>query len=203
MEYGALDDKFAFEELLKLVNRFGVTKIYETGTYKGWSTLKLIELGLQIETIEVNLNFYNIAKDKLKNFKNVNLHLGDSTIKLSEIIYNGEKNSMFFLDAHWNDLPLLKELEIIAKFTNNPIIIIHDFFVPNGNKIKSDNGYKIVDDGSGSKFGYDVYGDVILNIDYIKDKLDIIYNNEYEYHYTSEIDCVDSGLIYIYPKNKN
>lgn len=202
--YGALEDKFAYEEFKKLISEFNITKIYETGTYLGWSTLKLSTFNLPVYTIEVNdyyiVESYHILKDK----KNVHLSLGESPKVLDLLCTKNDKNCLFFLDAHWNDsLPILDELEVIKR-TKNPVIVIHDFFVPGGNKIRSKlfDGYGIVDDSSGSKFGFDSYGDITLNYEYIKDKLDEVYPNGYDYHYTEEIDCVDSGLIYIYPKNK-
>ena len=57
MQYGALEDKFAYKEFENLISKFNVTKIYETGTYLGWSTLKLSEFNLPVYTIEVNTNY--------------------------------------------------------------------------------------------------------------------------------------------------
>lgn len=205
MKYGALDDKFAFEEFKKLIENFKIKRIYETGTYLGWSTIKLSEFNIPVYTIEINNNYIKESYNNLKDKKNVKILCGESSTILDSLCTKNEENSLFFLDAHWNEnLPLLNELDVIKK-TKNPVIIIHDFFVPGGSKIRSKhfNGYGIVDDLSGSKFGFDSYGDVILNYDFIKEKLDKIYPNGYDYHYTTEIDCVDSGLIYIYPKKIN
>ena len=202
MQYGALDDKFAYNEFKTLIDKFNVKKIYETGTYLGWSALKLSEFNLPVYTIEINPDNIGQIQNNLKDKKNVETFLGKSEEILDLLCSINEQNSLFFLDAHWGkNLPILDELEIIKK-TKDPIIIIHDFFVPGGDKIRSNkfNGYGIVDDMSGSKFGFDAYGEITLNYDYIKNKLDEIYPDGYDYHYTTEIDCVDSGLIYIYPK---
>lgn len=202
MEHGALEDKFAFEEFKNLITKFKVTEIFETGTYLGWSTLKLSEFDLPVYTIEVNKKYKKKSENILRNKKNVQVFLGNSPEILDSLCTENHKNCLFFLDAHWNEnLPILDELEVIKK-TKNPIIIIHDFFVPGGNLIRGSyfDGYKVVDDLSGSKFGFDSYGDVTLNYEYIKNKLDEVYPDGYDYHYTSKVDCVNSGLIYIYPK---
>ena len=202
MQYGALEDKFAYKEFENLISKFNVTKIYETGTYLGWSTLKLSEFNLPVYTIEVNTNYIVESHNNLKDKKNVHVFWGESPEILNSLCTENDENCLFFLDAHWNEnLPILDELDVIKR-TKNPVIIIHDFFVPGGKKIRSKyfDGYGIVDDLSGSKFGFDSYGDITLNYEFIKDKLDEVYPNGYDYHYTTEIDCVDSGLIYIYPK---
>ena len=66
-----------------------------------------------------------------------------------------------------------------------PVIIIHDFFVPDKN--------------GGAVFGFDKYGDQKLDLDYIKDFLNEIYGEgKYDYYYNSESDNVGQGVIYIY-----
>jgi len=188
MEKGAMEDKFAFDELSNLIDKFKVKRIIETGTYLGWSTQKLCTLGIQIDSIEIREEFYEKAKENLK-FKNLKLHLGSSVDILPNIIEENEEGILMFLDSHWYDLPLLKELEILNSKKINPIILIHDFFVP--------------DENGNAKFGFDSYNNVKLDFDLIKDYIDKIYNSEYDYHYTSKIDCVNSGIVYIYPKFKN
>jgi hypothetical protein len=168
----------------------------------GWSTIKLSEFGVPVITIETNEFFIQKAYENLNGKENVHIYFGESPSILNILCTEHEENSLFFLDAHWeNNLPLLDELEVIKR-TKNPIIVIHDFFVPGGNKIRDKRFgcYGICDDLSGSKFGFDSYGDITLNYEYIKNKLNEIYPNGYGYHYTTEVDIVDSGLIYIYPK---
>lgn len=185
MTKGALEDKFAFDELSKLIDKFNIKKIIETGTYKGWSTQILCNIGVKVESIEINSELYENCKEKLK-FKNLNLHLGDSVEVLKDIIAEEEDGLLFFLDSHWYDLPLLKELDVIKSKKINPVIIIHDFFVP--------------DENNNPMFGYDSYNGVNLDINLIKNHIESIYEGNYEFHYSKEIDCVNSGIIYIYPK---
>lgn len=185
---GAFEDNFAYEELIKLIDKFKIKRIIETGTYLGWSTKVFCELGLKIDSIEINEEFYNQAKENL-NFKNLNLRLGDSVKILSDIIEENEENLLIFLDSHWYEFPLLKELEVFITKKIKPVIIIHDFFVP--------------DENGNAKFGFDSYDGKNLDFNLIENYIEKIYDSNYDYHYTSEIYNVDSGLIYIYPKQKN
>jgi predicted O-methyltransferase YrrM len=52
MTQGALSDNFVYREFKKLIETFNINKIIETGTYYGWSSLKLAEFDLDVITIE-------------------------------------------------------------------------------------------------------------------------------------------------------
>lgn len=185
MSRGALEDKFAFGEVKKIVQERGIKRIIETGTYYGWSTKKLCELNLKVDTIEINESFFRSAKKSLEGL-NIGLYLGDSVKVLNEIIQEGEKDLLIFIDSHWGELPLLEELKVIENKKIEPVILIHDFFVP--------------DENGNAKFGFDTYKDVKLCIEYIQDSLDKIYTNGYDFYYTSEIEFINAGTIYIIPK---
>lgn len=201
MKYGALEDEFAQKEIKKLFKDFNIKRIIETGTYFGWSTRFLSEFNVPVDTIEVLYENYSVARKNLQNFENVSLYLGNSPILLNNIINYEEENLLFFLDAHWeNYWPLKDELKIIKEKNIKPVICIHDFFVPGGDKIIYNKQFVKVSNGLGSKFGYDEYDGIPLNFDFIKEELEQIYNGQYDYHYTSKIQKVDSGIIYIYPK---
>lgn len=190
MTKGALEDKFAFEEFKKLIEKHNVKRIIETGTYKGWSSKVLARFGLPVVTIESDINNFEEAKRNLSSEKNVSVIHGSSPNVLRNVISDNEEGILFFLDAHWGQYwPLLDELKCIAEKKTKPAsIIIHDFFVP--------------DENGNAKFGYDKYNGVALDFKYIHSAINEIYGEgEFDYHYTSEIDCVNSGLIYIYKKN--
>jgi predicted O-methyltransferase YrrM len=188
MDKGAMEDKFAFDELSNLINKYKVKRIIETGTYFGWSTQKFCSFGIEVDSIEINKEFYEKVKKNL-NFENLKLHLGNSIDILPDIIKEKEEGILIFIDSHWSDLPLLEELKILNLKKIKPIILIHDFFVPDKN--------------GNAKFGFDTYNNVKLDFNLIKVYIDKIYNNKYKYHYTSQIDCVNSGTIYIYPIIEN
>src|SRR4029077_12824555 len=63
--------------------------------------------------------------------KNVHTYLGSSETVLPEILESVNGNTIFFLDAHWeNYCPLQHELAVIAAHNIRPVIAIHDFQVP-------------------------------------------------------------------------
>jgi predicted O-methyltransferase YrrM len=190
MTKGALEDKFVFEEFQKLIQEFDIKKIVETGTYYGWSSIVLSKFNLPVKTIEYSEENYKVAQKNLsdKNIENVEVILGSSSEVLDIILQENEENLFLFLDAHWYDYwPIHDELNVCIRKNIKPVIAIHDFFVPN-------------EYGQG-KFGFDKYKEQKLDFDYIKNHLSKIYGeNKFEYHYNDKIDCVDSGLIYIYPK---
>ena len=75
---------------------------------------------------------------------------------------------------------------MIKKFNLKPVITIHDFYVP------------------GSKnLGYDTYNNQSFTYEWIKEDLDLIYENNYSYFYNNDIDSEGSkrGIIYIFPNN--
>jgi predicted O-methyltransferase YrrM len=191
MVQGALEDNFVYQEFKNLISKFNIKKIIETGTYYGWSTMKLAEFGIDVTTIEYSKENYNIAIDNFSktNFSNIKGLLGNSPEVLTEILTNEDNDVILFLDAHWYDYwPIHDELRVCIHKKIKPIIIIHDFFVP--------------DENGNPKFGFDKYGEQKLDLEYIKVFLDEIYGeNNYDYHYNSQSDNVGQGLIYIYRKN--
>lgn len=186
MEKGALEDKKLYEEFSNLIKTFNINKIIETGTYLGWSTKIMCTFGVPVESVEINTEFFNYAKSNL-HYENLRLHNSSSIDFLNNMEVQENENYLFFIDSHWDPepLPLLEELEAIHKKGIKPVIIIHDFFVP--------------DENGKAKFGYDKYGDQTLCLEFIHTQLNKIYGS-YEFYYNQEIDCVNSGVIFIYPK---
>ncbi len=192
MTQGALEDNFVYQEFKKLINKFNIKKIIETGTYYGWSTIKLAEFGIEVVTIESSKDNYNIAIENFSktNFSNIKGLLGNSPDILRKILSNEDNNIILFLDAHWyNYWPIHDELRVCIEKKIKPVIIIHDFFVP--------------DESGNAKFGFDKYEQQSLDLNYIKSFLNEIYGEDnYEYYYNSESDNVGQGVIYIHKKNE-
>lgn len=192
MTQGALEDNFVYKEFKNLIDKFKIKKIIETGTYFGWSSMKLAEFGVDVITIESSQENFNKAIDNFSksNFKNIEPILGNSPEVLKKILTEEDNDIILFLDAHWYDYwPIHDELKVCIEKKIKPVIVIHDFYVP------GENGK--------AKFGFDRYGNQNLDLDYIKQSLDEIYGeNEYEYHYNTESDNVGQGVIYIYNKNE-
>lgn len=187
-------DIYIEQELEKLCDQFKVIRIIETGTFIGGTTLKLSKLR-PVYTIEINEEYYLKAEQNIKDLKaesscDITQYLGD-TVEVLKVIVPDAKNgrSLFYLDAHWyNYCPLLEELKIIAtqlKSKLKPVIVIHDFQVPNRFDL-----------------GYDEYNGQPFNIHWIKNSLDAVYGEgKYDYHYNTENSTgAKRGLIYIYPK---
>lgn len=181
---GAFDDKHLKFELQKLIEKFDVDTIIETGTYKGWSTNVLAQTGKKIITIEVNEELYNHAKKFNSKYDNITFYLGSSQKVINDVISVGcQDKILFFLDAHWGEYwPLLDELNVIhsKKMNHLPVIIIHDFFVP--------------DEIGKAKFGYDKYGDRILNYEYVKFHMDQIYGEKNYIHYCLQESEINAGV---------
>ena len=109
----------------------------ETGSYFG-ETLNNIKLEFKkLVSIEITEKYSKICKSRFVNNSNVEIIMGDSVLKLPELItlYKNTK-TIFFLDGHYSagdtgknelDCPLLEELKIINKnFNANGLIIIDD-----------------------------------------------------------------------------
>jgi hypothetical protein len=125
-----------------LVEKFTPDVILETGTYRGTTTELLAATGLPVFSVESNLRYYGFAKARFSRKRNVHVLRGDSRAAL-RMLFDGPRNHrpFVYLDAHWYDLPLAEELEIIFGVCPNAIVMIDDFKVP-------------FDDG----YGYDDYG---------------------------------------------
>lgn len=204
MTHGALEDNFAQREIKSLIEKFEIERIIETGSYFGWSAKIFSTFVNKVDSIELNRDYFSRAKRNLEGFGNVNLHLGDSVKVMRKIIDEDEKKLLIFLDAHWqNHWPILDELNVIKEKKLKPVICIHDFFVPNGNKLRIGDNFVTVMEGKGSKFGYDQYKSTVLNFDYIKESIEGIFPEGFSFHYNNQVDLVDSGLIFIYPNTND
>lgn len=184
---GAFEDKFLQAELYRLIDQFNIDTIIETGTYKGWSTNILAKTGKKVVTIEINPELHNAAKIFNHDHKNIEFYLGSSQEVIERIIpTNSSENILFFLDAHWGEYwPVLDELRIIKEKDLKPVIIIHDFYVPD------QYGYP--------KFGFDRYKNQNLDYIYVKSSMEAIYGNDY-LHYCVEESEIGAGVGIFVPK---
>lgn len=175
----------AFKELIDLN---GIEVVIETGTYRGATTAKLAEMVSQVHTIEVKAENFDIARNFLNELglieERVFAHFGNSADILPRIIpYLDKKKILFFLDAHWEDYnPLLDELKIITDFGLKPIIIIHDFKVPDRPEL-----------------GYDSYKGQDYDFDWIKEALHNIYGENFFVQYNEQATGAQRGVIFIQP----
>ena len=189
------------EEIQKLVERFNVQTIIETGTWSAHSTrefAKLVPLVFTIDATHEHLleEFGPNAVAELEAL-NVGVILGDSSKVLPVLLQpNHQQRSIYpvllYLDAHGggangsNVNPLLEELDAIGAepaCRDTCIICIHDFLVPG-----KPWGYNDGDWGRGFE---------PLSYELIKNKLPAIYPNGHHFYYNEEAAGCQRGIIYI------
>ncbi len=133
LEDGTL--KSSLLEMLQAI--FELDSFVETGTYLGDTTVKAAHLFQQIHTIELSRILHAKAYRRLKEWKHINVHYGDSKDILYRLISPlKDKRALFYLDGHYSGQgtalgslasPLLQELKAIAQMhTTYAIILIDD-----------------------------------------------------------------------------
>ena len=145
--------KIRIEIVNKIFASKKITRIYETGSFLGSSTLFMLKYNLPIHSCEISPYYYFIANDRLRKFKKIEIINSDSNNFLKSKLKKTNKMTFFYLDAHddYQKNPLLTELEIIFENLSNFIILIDDFQVPHDHR-----------------YGYDSEGGYLLNLSYIK-----------------------------------
>lgn len=147
-----------------LAQRLPAAAIIETGTYKGASTAAFAGMiSGPVHTVEAFPRFYYYSRRALSALENVHVHLGDSADTLDSMARMDSiphSHVLFYLDAHSSELPgvsevadelpLARELAIVARGWKDSLIVIDDF------EVADDPGY-----------GFDKYGEQALNLAYI------------------------------------
>jgi len=176
-------DHHVQSEFRRLVDKWSVETIIETGTYHGQTTEYLASLGPVVHTIEIREDYREEALARVGGLPNVTSHLGNSPEVLERILPTLAGPVLVFLDAHWQAYcPLRDELRLLAlHFPNRAIVAIHDFKVP------------------GRDFGYDRWEDRDLELALIEDLLPALYPAGYEHHYNELAEGARRGVIYIEP----
>lgn len=194
-------DTFIGPEIKRLVEKYGVKTIIETGTWSAHTTRELATYGVPVITIDsthehLYEEFGPQAKmDLLK--RGVRCYVGDSATDLGYLIRKSAAPIFFYLDAHGggangsNVNPLLEELDQIgdARYMTDdclPVIAIHDFKVP--------------DKGFGYNGGDWGRGFEPLSYGLIQSRIEKIYPNGHLFHYNQQADGATRGVIYVYPR---
>lgn len=176
----ALSDKYLLEEILKLKEKFNSNAFFETGTWKGYSASIISKFFYKVYSYENNKSFFDEAVRINQDNKNVILKLENSVDGLKRDLTKENNKDIFFLDAHWDEyFPLLDELKVIKDKKIKPIILIHDFFTPDGN--------------GKSKFHYDTYGEKSIGFLLVKEIIEEIYEGKF-IHYCLENSEINSGV---------
>ena len=115
----------------------------ETGTFRGTTTKFLSDRFPSVVSIEINPRYLAFARLRLRKRRNVAIVEGDSAAELPAILLQRETGKPIFvyLDAHWGNVPLARELNILEESSLDYVAAIDDFEVP------GDDGY-----------GYDSFG---------------------------------------------
>jgi len=175
-------DYYIEEEIKKLVHKFEINTIIETGTFLGGTTKKLAQLANQVYTIEVDSENIPEATEYLKDSTNVTVMEGCSPELLRNLLKRDRGNTLFYLDAHSHiDTPLLDELKAIAEAEIKPVIVIHDWKIPDRPDL-----------------GYDSYNGQDYTFEWIKPSIEAIYGNDYAYYYNNQAEGAKRGVIYIH-----
>jgi len=129
----------------QLLETFPFEAILETGTHIGNTTGYMASVSrLPVYSAELTRRYYHLARVRLQDFPSITLRLLDSRDFLQEMAQSpvGQQFVFAYLDAHWyDDLPLSRELGLVADHWRDFVIMVDDFAVP------GDSGY-----------GYDDYG---------------------------------------------
>jgi hypothetical protein len=204
-------DSYLGKEFEKLVQKFKIKNIVETGTFLGETSREFSKMVENVYTIESNEKFYLQARKNLMHCKNVKIFLGNSPLVLDKILPTLKGNTLFFLDAHWEKYwPILDELKIIAKFSHmkNSVIVIHDFYVPDTN-LGFDSYYH------GSKSDLELFLKKVIGVigrllkmslierqrldyEFIEKSIKEI-NPSFKYYYNSMAEGTKRGVIFIHP----
>lgn len=122
-------DDIQIEYVKKLIDELGIKNFFETGTYKGNTSLYFWRRGLKVYTAEISKKFFNECVELFKgtNIEAVNVR---SIQYLKQFLEKSIENTLFYLDAHWGDIPLKAELSELLKL-DRFVIIVHDVQIPN------------------------------------------------------------------------
>lgn len=177
-------DSYIAEEIRKLVQKFEIETIVETGTFLGGTTRKLSEMADKVYTIEIDPENIQEATEFLRDTSNITLLEGSSPEVLRNLLQSDHGNVLFFLDAHSRTYtPLIDELKIIAEAGIKPVIVIHDWKVPDRPDL-----------------GYDSYNDQDYTLEWIQPSIEAIYGDDYTYYYNDRAEGAKRGVIYIHTK---
>lgn len=194
-------DTFIGDEIRKLIFRFKIKTVVETGTWSAHTTREFAKMCPNVITIDATWNhlieeFGHTAVDDLIQL-GIHPVLGDSSKCLESVVFiHAKAPILMYFDAHGggennsNVNPLEAEFRQVAsswKCLDNCVIVVHDFYVP------------------GKDFGYNWGGwgpngeAVPLSYDVIKPWVECVYPKGHSYHYNNVANGLQRGIIYIYP----
>lgn len=181
-------DTFLHAEVARLVGKWDVGAVFETGTYRGYTTVAFSLLCERTFTVEIDRDNYARSCEVFQTVGErgeIFAHCGSSPEVLEATLPEiGEERVLFYLDAHWQDYwPLLDELRAIARGRRlEPVLVIHDFKVPDRPDL-----------------GYDSYKGQDLDFDYVREAVHEVYRGEFEYHFNRVAVGACRGVLFVEP----
>lgn len=178
-------DTHMMDKFIELKKKFNIKTAIELGSAVGGTTKWMCENFDKVVTIEINPEYRNVCLKRVAGFENVQCLLGSTVDLLAGVLADLNETAIFHIDSHWaNNNPLLEELEIIRQSGLKPVLEIHDFKVPGRPEL-----------------GFDVYGKIVYEWDWIKDGIESIYGKDgFTIEYNSAAVGAKRGAIYILPK---
>jgi hypothetical protein len=120
------------DELYNIFNKYKTNIFIETGTFKGHSVARALDLGYSSAySIEINFENWAYCIEQFEYDARAILFYGDSLTHLPLILGNVNQQCTFWLDAHMSGIsrncPTIEELKIIGQHSiKNHIILIDD-----------------------------------------------------------------------------
>jgi hypothetical protein len=149
-EYMEIEDRR--NVIRQYASTFNIHTFVETGTSDGSTTAALIPDFDQLYTIEIDEGWYNHAQLLFANESKVSPILGDSTVKLPEIVELLQKTNtpaLYWLDGHYCggatrgllDSPVVAELTAVFYAPKGSVILVDDARIFGGGAAEGgDNG---------------------------------------------------------------
>jgi hypothetical protein len=144
---GPMNGQTARLEIVReIIEKCGIKYIVETGTFRGGTTEWFANFGIPVSSVELNKKFAFFARRRLRRFRQVNVVQANSVDGLKSLVaagrINHDTNTLFYLDAHWNEyLPLADELSLVRKHARRSVIVVDDF------RVEDDEHYGFADYG--------------------------------------------------------
>lgn len=130
----AVDGVWKQELLVYLGQYFVLKTICETGSCDGGTLGAIYQYFDECYTIELSKHYFNICTKRFGHIRSINLHHGNSAVKLREVIsFLPKRPLLFWLDAHSSGGltanegdPLPEEIKAIMELSPDSLIVIDD-----------------------------------------------------------------------------
>jgi hypothetical protein len=120
----------------RYAKKFKVSTLVETGTYYGDMIHANLWYFKHIISVELGYDLYIKAKARFSKYRHVELHLGDSSDVLRDVVRNLRHSALFWLDGHFSEgitakgelhTPILRELShIFSSSIPGNLVLIDD-----------------------------------------------------------------------------